>query len=194
MQTGNNDCTNERWKPIDGFDGYEVSDSGNVRSYVGWKRRGLAEPKVLKGALRKSGYMFVILCASNGKHIAKDIHRLVAEAFIENRYGKKQVNHINGVKTDNRAANLEWCTSSENIAHAYNTGLRSVSEKQKHANVLRARKIAQIDPMAGKVIAIYDSATDAERACNGFHNDILKCCKGIAKQSKGYMWRFANEC
>jgi hypothetical protein len=96
----------EHWKAIKGYEGYEVSNLGKVRS-----------PRIiLKGSLQGKGYVRVDLPKERkSKHIS--VHRLVAEAFIPNPLKKDQVNHINGIKTDNRLENLEWVTCKENHAH-----------------------------------------------------------------------------
>ena len=70
------------------------------------------------------------MLTKNGKQYYKYLHRLTAEAFIKNKHNKPQVNHINGIKGDNRADNLEWVTPAENIRHAIETGLIKYKKKE----------------------------------------------------------------
>lgn len=114
--------------PVAGYEGiYEVSDTGLVRSldrYVdlsGEKRRRI-QGKQLSAKRNKEGYLFVSLCRE-GVVKTNYIHRLVAKAFIPNPNELPEVNHLNGIKTDNSATNLEWCTHQDNVRHAYANGL-----------------------------------------------------------------------
>jgi hypothetical protein len=86
--------------------------------------------KKLKPSIR-NGYFGVNLYI-NKKRISKSIHRIVAETFIPNPDNKPQVNHINGIKTDNRIQNLEWVTPSENITHSFRNGLQKPSKGENH--------------------------------------------------------------
>lgn len=119
----------EEWRPVVGYFGfYEVSNLGKVRSLDRTCINRLGKVRKLKGitlspACNGSGYLFVGLRNhAVGKQIS--VHRLVCRAFNGSSNGLPNVNHKNGIKSDNRASNLEWCTRSHNIQHALNTGLK----------------------------------------------------------------------
>lgn len=109
----------ERWLPTVGFEGhYEVSSHGRVKSLDRQLTNRVYPGKVLKPSLDKqTGYLGVSL-SLNGKRHNRRVHRLVAEAFIDEVNGKPHVNHIDGDKLNNSAENLEWVTIYENIRHA----------------------------------------------------------------------------
>lgn len=108
-------------KDVIGWEGmYEVTDDGKVFSS---KIRKGGGNLWLKQPLNGCGYHMVNLC-KNGKCNLKRVHRLVAEAFIKNPNKYKCVNHKNGIKTDNRVLNLEWCSHAQNNYHAYKIGLK----------------------------------------------------------------------
>lgn len=103
----------EKWKPVEGYEGlYEVSDMGRVANV----RKGR---KLLSHSLTVSGYPQLGL-HKDGVRCGTRLHRLVAKAFCFGYAEGLEVNHINGVKTDNRACNLEWCTHTDNMHHKDN--------------------------------------------------------------------------
>lgn len=141
------------WEPIKGYENYSVSNYGEVKNSRG---------RLLKSYRDGKGYMSVALCR-NGIPKTSTVHRLVAIAFIPNPENKPTVNHINGIKTDNRAENLEWASQSENNKHAYDTGLsvakRNVGEqngraKLTNSNVFEIKELLKDKELKQKEIAI----------------------------------------
>lgn len=128
---------NEIWLPVVGYEGlYEVSSLGRVKSLD--RRLPHIYNKLLKGRIMaltpnvKREYVYIILTDSKRSNFL--VHRLVAFAFVPNPKSLPHVNHINGVKWDNRAINLEWTDRSGNIRHAIKTGLKRVRFGKEHHN------------------------------------------------------------
>lgn len=105
---------------IEGFSRYTVDFNGDIRS-KNYKNTG--RKRKLKPALDGNGYLRTMLLGDDDKYHTVKVHRIVAKALCINWEDYTEVNHRNGIKTDNRALNLQWCNRSQNIKHAYDTGL-----------------------------------------------------------------------
>jgi len=153
---------------------YEVSNLGNIRSF--------SRKKILKGSLR-NGYLGVSISKNNIKK-TYDIHQLVILTFI----GKKEhdlivVNHKNGIKTDNRFENLEYCTRTMNTKHAIDNNLLPKITK----------KVNKLDPITFKILETYNSMLEAGEANNIDARHISCVCKGKRKTTGGYAWEYVND-
>ena len=126
----------EIWEDIPSYEGiYQASNLGNIRSldrYVNSRGNGemLIRGRAMKSRLDVRCYE-TIRPSVRGKKLYLKVHRLVAQTFIPNPKNKPQINHINGIKKDNRIENLEWVTCKENIIHGFKTGLLSRKHLEK---------------------------------------------------------------
>ena len=163
----------EYWKPVVGYEGlYEVSNWGRVKSLK------FGKEKILKPQKDKDGYLCVTLYKNNNQCQFK-VHRLVAEAFIDNSDNLPCVNHKDECKTNNIVSNLEWCDRKYNV----NYGSRNKRAAEKLSKI-----VLQYD-LNGNFIKEWKSTRECDR--NGYnHSAVAACCRGELKTYKGFLWEY----
>lgn len=143
----------EIWKDIEGYEGlYQVSSLGRVKSLERIIKSKSALGKIficrrqkekILDCFKSGGYLLVGLNKQNKQKMIY-LHRIVCLSFLENPENKPCINHKNGIKTDNRVDNLEWCTYKENMSHAINNNLAGqLGEKNGHSKLTK-RKVRDI--------------------------------------------------
>lgn len=162
----------EKWNVIKDFTNYEISDLGQVRN--------IKTKKILSDKKVQNGYKQVGLCV-NGKPVRKSIHRLVAEMFVPNDDKKLTVNHKDGDKLNNKASNLEWMTSQENVNHAFTNNLTKV----------KVCPIIQFD-LDDNEIDRFPSIKTIEEKLGYDRSAIIRVCKGRNKTAYGFKWKYVN--
>lgn len=184
----------EYWKSIEGYEEkYEISNLGRIRSLI--DKNGKKRELVLRPRISKNGYLYLNLwTGSQGK--PRKVHRLVAEAFCYKPDDAECVNHKNGVKTDNRAENLEWCTYSYNAKHSFETGLRQPTKGEKdgmygvHGKDHPSSKPVLQFTLGGEFLKEWENPIEAGKALNVCGASIQRCARGDRKTAFGYKWKY----
>lgn len=198
----------EIWKDVVGYEGkYQVSNYGRVKSLdriikYADGRKHIHKGKVLIPRLKSNGYTKVGL--PNNPDVT--IHQLVAKAFVPNPQCKPEIDHINGVRSDNRSCNLRWVTRSENLLNPI--CLRRMSDSMKGKKHSKEMNIAKSKRQFnkprrtsrrvikftndGKYIETFDMIAQAARSVMKGDTHIRMCCNGFRKSAYGFKWKWED--
>lgn len=172
----------EIWRNIEEYKGfYQVSNWGRIKSTQYWN--GTYE-RILTNNKGKNGYLSVQLY-KNGKGKFYLVHRLVAQAFLENPDNLPCINHRDECKTNNNIDNLEYCSRKYNCN--YGTRKQRIVEKTKNGKLSKTVYQYTLD---GKFIAEYPSTQEVERQLGYSSSNIRTCCRGKQKTGYGYIWKY----
>ena len=186
--------TGEVWKPVEGYEGlYEVSNKGRVKSLAKkWKSKDHVRQPACN-----NGYLEVALVKDKRSSI-KQVHRLVAKAFCQKRNGCNFVDHINNIRSDNRAENLRWVTHEENMNNPLTKAVISergkgrkkpFSAREKLRHQSKCRPVVQISD-EGFTVATFISPPEAERKTGICCQNIHRCAKHIVAHAGGFRWEY----
>lgn len=182
-------CGLTEWRMLKVHPRYSVSCNGEVVCW-NWCRTG--KPRLCKLTADGQGYLMVGIDG-----VLKKVHRLVAEAFIPNPEGKKDVDHIDTNRQNNCVCNLRWATRKENcnnplsVKHYSENAHKPMLGKfgaDNHSSI----SIVQLS-LDGRFIKQWAAAAEVEREIGIFHQSIAKCCKGKYKSAGGYRWVYDSE-
>lgn len=168
----------ELWKSIKDFEGlYEISNLGRVKSLRKWKRASCPDEYILKPYQNNRGYLLVTLYKKSGKRKFL-VHRLVADAFIDNPHNLPHINHIDENVSNNRADNLEWCTPMYN--NCYGTA--------KFRRMITIGYPVEQRLINNTLIATYTSVSIAQEITGISRTEITACIRGDLASAGGFIW------
>jgi hypothetical protein len=167
----------EKWKDIPFCEGtYQISNKGRVKG-IG----PLTRKRILKPVLDRRGYPRIRLKDNSGNKRSFRVHRLVAQVFISNPLRKEQVNHIDGVKTNNVITNLEWVSNEENQKHAMSLGIHASQRTGKAA--LRYKSGVKVFKDGKHILTMHGNA---DMLSKGFDpRNVHAVIKGLRKTHHG---------
>lgn len=204
---------NEEWRNIEGYEGlYQVSNLGRVKSCgrtvfikSNFYKHGhykTYKPKMIKQSKDAGGYLIVSLYDATNTKNSKNVkvHRLVAQAFINNPSNLPQIDHIDGNRDNNCVCNLAWVTCKTNANNPITISRKIESAKGSKPNRFQSSKyrmnsingkipIVQLQ-MNGEFVKEYNSATDAHKETGFAPSFIAGCCKGKFKSAYGFKWMY----
>lgn len=161
----------ERWKPVEDYPNYIVSDSGRVQSKARgqWREMTITDDRY--------GYPKIVL-SKDGHRVTKSIHQLVAKAFVDGYSDALQVNHIDGNKHNNNFSNLEWVTVGDNLRHAYASNLNP-GHPTKRVRIIETGNI-------------YSSEKECAEATNGSKSGVNGCLRGRRNTHNGFHYEYVD--
>lgn len=189
----------EEWRAIPGYEGlYEISNLGRVKILprIRYDKNGVAyrvKEKIATQVIDAYGYP-VVSMSKDGVHRAKTVHRLLAKAFIPNPENKRCIDHINGIRTDNRIENLRWATHHENAVNKFRLNNqvdwedRNISDESRH-NFTHSQARAVIRSDGER----YESIAEASRALGLKTSGMVsQCVRGLRDSVRGFSFRYED--
>ena len=175
----------EEWRDIDGFPGYQVSNTGKVRSYINNRHGVGSEPHELKQCTNALGYKSVQL----GRKNRRSVHRLVADAYIDNPDDCPLVRHLDDDPSNNHMSNLAWGNQTDNmqdcVAHGRLVGDTSYAVKARKRGVIATSK-------DGNLSRKFESIQDAARSLGVWPQHICNVLRGKISQTGGWSFQYAG--
>lgn len=176
----------EKWKDIDGFPGYQVSNTGKVRSYINNRHGVGTESHEIKPSITKNGRASVQL----GRGNRKSVHRLVADAYIPNPNNYPIVRHLDDNPRNNHEDNLAWGTQKDNMQDCVRHG-RLVGDTRAAIESKKKRVIAYSKD--GKTSMEFNSIQEAARVLNVWPQHICSVLQGKISQTGGWIFDYVKE-